>query len=143
MKPRLLIVDDEPMIREVLTENLKGAGYECEAAAGAAQAMERLGAGNGIGLVLADIDMPGESGMVLLGRIKEQYPDIDVIMVTGVVDIDIAIQAIRMGASDYITKPFNLDQIVLIVNRTLQQRQLIIENRRYQKNLESLVQERT
>ena len=143
MKPRLLIVDDEPMIREVLTENLKGAGYECEAAAGAAPAMERLGAGNGIGLVLADIDMPGESGMVLLGRIKEQYPDIDVLMVTGVVDIDIAIQAMRMGASDYITKPFNLDQVVLIVNRTLQQRQLIIENRRYQKNLESLVQERT
>jgi putative nucleotidyltransferase with HDIG domain len=144
MKPSLLIVDDEPIIREVLTENLKGAGFHCEAVAGAAPAMEKLRHCDGaIGLVLADIDMPGENGMALLGRIKEQFPDVDVIMVTGVVDIDTAIQAMRMGASDYITKPFNLDQVVLMVNRTLQQRQLIIENRQYQKNLESLVAERT
>ena len=143
MKPTLLIVDDEPIIREVLTENLKGAGYHCEAVPGAAPAMEMLGNGHGIGLVLADIDMPGENGMALLAKIKEQHPDVDVIMVTGVVDIDTAIQAIRMGASDYITKPFNLDQVVLIVNRTLQQRRLILENRQYQKNLEALVAERT
>jgi len=143
MKPTLLVVDDEPIIREVLTESLSGAGYQCVAVSGAAAAMDVLGNGHGVGLVLADIDMPEENGIALLGKIRDQHPDIDVIMVTGVVDIDTAIHAIRMGASDYITKPFNLDQVVLCVNRTLQQRQLILENRQYQKNLESLVAERT
>ena len=69
MKPSLLIVDDEPIIREVLTENLQGAGYHCEAVPGSAPAMEMLGNGHGIGLVLADIDMPGENGMALLAKI--------------------------------------------------------------------------
>ena len=143
MKRSLLVVDDEPVIREILMESLRGAGYECVAVPGAASAMEMLGNGHAIGLVLADIDMPEENGLTLLGKIKERHPDVDVIMVTGVVDIDTAIQAIRLGAADYITKPFNLEQVNLIVNRTLQQRQLIIENRQYQKNLESLVSERT
>jgi len=143
MKPTLLIVDDEQVIREVLSERLSSAGYSCTLASNAAEALQRLGNGHGYSLVLSDIDMPGKNGITLLRDIKELNADIDVVMVTGVVDIDTAIQAIRMGASDYITKPFNLDEVVLTVERTVEKRRLIRENRDYQTSLERMVDERT
>jgi putative nucleotidyltransferase with HDIG domain len=143
MKPHLLIVDDEQVIREVLTERLTGAGYPCAAAANAGEALARLRNGGGYSLVLTDIDMPGQNGIELLQEIRRSLPDIDVVMVTGVVDVDTAIQSIRMGASDYLTKPFNLEEVVLIVERTLEKRRLVRENREYQQSLERKVEERT
>jgi response regulator RpfG family c-di-GMP phosphodiesterase len=143
MKPSLLIVDDEQVIREVLTERLTLAGYHCDAAANSAEALHCLGNGGRYSLVLSDIDMPGLNGMALLKKIKAQYPEIDVVMVTGVVDVDIAIRSIRMGASDYIIKPFHLDDVIITVERTLEKRRLIRENRDYQLSLEHMVAERT
>ncbi len=143
MKPALLIVDDEEIIREVLYEKLTSSGFRCEAAGNSQEALTLLRGGDRYSLVLSDIDMPGMNGMTLLTEIKKLHPDIDVVMVTGVVDIDTAIQAIRMGASDYITKPFNLDEVVLTVERTLDKRRLITENREYQQSLERMVDERT
>ncbi len=143
MKPGLLIVDDEPVIREVLTERLSTAGYRCDAAANADEALTALRNGGAFSLVLSDIDMPGRSGLALLGDIKLMNPDVDVVMVTGVMDLDTAIGSIRMGASDYITKPFNLDQVLLTVERTLEKRRLLLENRQYQQSLERMVDERT
>jgi len=143
MKPNLLIVDDEQVIREVLTEKLTESGYPCAAVSNSAAALEKLSNGGGYSLVLSDIDMPGQNGITLLKRIKEMDRDIDVIMVTGVVDVDTAIRSIRMGASDYITKPFNLDDMLLTVERTLEKRRLIRENREYQLSLERKVDERT
>jgi response regulator RpfG family c-di-GMP phosphodiesterase len=93
--------------------------------------------------VLSDIDMPGGDGIELLNRIKDLEPDLDVIMVTGVVDADTAIQAIRQGASDYVTKPFNLDEVQIVVERTLEKRRLIHENQAHQEHLEDLVDQRT
>jgi putative two-component system response regulator len=143
MKPHLLVVDDEEVIREVLVEKLSGAGYSCGAASNSAEALSKLRNGDGYSLVLTDIDMPGQNGLSLLKEIRKTLPDIDVVMVTGAVDIDTAIHSMRMGASDYLTKPFNLDEVVLIVERTLEKRRLIRENREYQLSLERKVDERT
>ena len=143
MKPNLLIVDDEQVIREVLTEKLTSSGYHCEVAPNSTEALRKLDNSHLFSLVLSDIDMPGMNGMQLLREIKGRNADIDVVMVTGVVDIDTAIQAIRLGASDYITKPFNLDEVVLTVEHTLDKRRLIRENREYQNSLERKVEERT
>ena len=139
---RILVVDDEEAVREILAEGLESFGYEAVAVGSAAQELERLRSG-GVDLVLTDIEMPGESGMVLLRRVKELVPDLDVVMVTGVVDAHTAIEAIRRGASDYLTKPFNLDEVQIVVERTLDKRRLIFENRVYQEHLEELVAERT
>lgn len=138
----LLVVDDDAMVREVLADGLEMAGYEVRQAGNAGQAMEEIRRG-GIGLVLSDIDMPGENGIVLLGRIKEHDPDVDVVMVTGLTDVEPAINSMRQGASDYVTKPFLLEEVRLVVHRTLENRRLVLENRAYQQHLEEMVQERT
>jgi putative nucleotidyltransferase with HDIG domain len=139
---RLLVVDDEPSIREILAEGLEGYGFPVRMASSAAEAFDAVREG-GIDLVLSDIDMPGGNGIDLLKRIKAFAPDLDVIMVTGVVDVDIAMASIRDGASDYVTKPFNLEEVRIAVEQALDKRRLIRENRAYQLHLEEMVQDRT
>jgi putative nucleotidyltransferase with HDIG domain len=139
---RILVVDDEETIRDLLVEGLQGETYQCVACAGAEEALGALARGR-FDLVLSDIDMPGTSGVQLLQDIKRRDPDLDVIMVTGVVDTETAIGSIRMGASDYVTKPFNLDEVMLIIERTLEKRRLLRENLDHQRNLEAKVRERT
>jgi len=139
---RVLIVDDEPVIREVLLERLSSAGFECQIARNSREALGHVRADR-FDLVLSDIAMPGGDGMSLLRQIKSEQPNLDVVMLTGVVDVDTAIRAIRLGASDYLTKPFNLDEVVLTIERTLEKRRLINENLEYQLDLERKVDERT
>ncbi|MEE9219037.1 MAG: HD domain-containing phosphohydrolase [Acidobacteriota bacterium] len=139
---RILIVDDEETIRELLMDGLGGEGYDCKSCSSARDALSLL-QNEPFDLMLSDIDMPGTSGVQLLQDVKSAKLNTDVIMVTGVVDTETAINSIRMGASDYVTKPFNLDEVLLIVERTLEKRRLIQENRDYQRNLETRVQERT
>jgi putative nucleotidyltransferase with HDIG domain len=139
---RLLVVDDELAVQEVLADGLEFFGYPVERASNAPEAFAIVLRG-GVDLVLTDIEMPGENGLRLLERIKRHDPDIDVVMVTGLVDVDTAIQAIRNGASDYLTKPFNLQEVSIVVDRTLDKRRLIRENRAYQENLEAMVADRT
>jgi putative nucleotidyltransferase with HDIG domain len=138
----ILIVDDEETIRELLLEGLGSEGYDCKSCSNAKDALTALQKKK-FDLLLSDIDMPGVSGVQLLQDIKAARHDLDVIMVTGVVDTETAINAIRMGATDYVTKPFNLDEVLLIIERTLEKRRLIRENLDYQRNLEIRVQERT
>jgi putative nucleotidyltransferase with HDIG domain len=139
---KILVVDDDLAVRELLAEGLESFGYPAYTAAGAAQAMEIVRA-RPLRLVLSDIDMPGGDGIELLQHIKAHDPDLDVVMVTGAVDADTAIQAIRQGASDYVTKPFNLEEVQIVVERTLEKRRLILENRAHQERLEELVDQRT
>jgi putative nucleotidyltransferase with HDIG domain len=139
---RLLIVDDELPVREILAEGLTTYGYETRTAASAAEAFGLIHAFPPH-IVLTDIEMPEENGLELLDRIKDHDADLDVVMVTGVVDAQTAIQAIRRGASDYVTKPFNLDEVQIVIERTLDKRRLINENRAYQGHLEELVVVRT
>lgn len=139
---RILIVDDEPVIREVLNERLSSAGFECHIARNSREALGKIHEFN-YDLVLSDIAMPGGDGISLLRQIKLDLPNLDVVMLTGVVDVDTAIRAIRLGASDYLTKPFNLEEVVLTIERTLDKRRLINENLEYQLDLERKVDERT
>jgi putative nucleotidyltransferase with HDIG domain len=142
LRPHLLVVDDERSVREVLAEALEAFGYSTRTASNSAEALEILQQGD-TQLVLSDIDMPGGSGMDLLRRIKGRDQDVDVIMVTGVVEVDIAVRAIRDGAADYITKPFHIEEVRIIVERTLRNRALVLENRAYQTRLEEMVSQRT
>ena len=94
-------------------------------------------------LVLSDIVMPEMDGLKLLAELRNEDPDVPVIMVTAMHDISIALEAIRAGAYDYILKPFEKDQLHLSVRRALEHRRLVMENRTYQSDLELLVAERT
>lgn len=138
----ILIVDDEVTMREVLFRNLKAGGYVTRAAGSVTEAMAVLDR-EPADLVLSDVMMPGGTGLELLEQIKTRHPDTAVIMVTALADIQAAIDALKLGASDYLLKPFSLDQVDLSVSRALTQRRLILENRAYQAELERKVAEKT
>ena len=143
LKPEtLLIVDDEDLIRRLLRLKLTKEGYLCKEAANAEQSLHML-ATNPIALVILDIMMPGKSGTEILPEIKSGFPDTAVIMATAVNDINIAIQCLKQGAHDYICKPFNLEEVTLAVQRTLEKRRLQLELREYQQFLEEKVEEQT
>ena len=136
----ILIVDDEKTIRSLLRKKLSSEGYHCCESGSAGQALEELRRDT-FSLVLLDIKMPGKSGTELLPEIKSIYPDTAVVMVTATDDINVAIQCMKRGAYDYITKPFNLEEVILSVDRTLEKRQLELEIKEYQQHLEEKVAE--
>lgn len=141
-RSRLLIVDDEGSIREVLNRTFSAEGYDCEEAGCVDEALEKIKA-SPPQLILSDIMMPGRSGVELLQEIRESDPDTAVIMVTAVADTQTAIEAMKMGAYDYVTKPFNLSEVLMSVERALEKRSLLIANREYRTHLEEKVQQQT
>jgi putative two-component system response regulator len=138
----ILIVDDERVVRRILRDKLNGNGYRCQEASNAAEALEKLKE-NLFDMAILDIKMPGKPGTELLPEIKASYPDTAVVMATAMGDAHIAITCMKNGAYDYLTKPFNLDEVVLSVDRALEKRRLVLENRAYQQHLEQMVEERT
>ena len=140
---RILVVDDEEPIREVVCSMLGAAGYSCTAAASGNAALAILASGEEFELMLSDMMMAELRGDILLERVKEQFPDMPVIMVTAVNDISEALKAIRNGAYDYLLKPFERDQLLNTVKRALENRRLKLENRAFQLHLESRVAEQT
>ena len=138
----ILVVDDDPTIRDLLLEGLSESGYLVTTANDGADGLARL-RHNGFELVVSDIDMPRIDGVQLLQEARKLRPDIEIIMLTGVVDVETAIQSMRLGACDYLTKPFNLTEVRITVERALEKRRLILENREYQRHLEEKVRERT
>ena len=138
----ILIVDDEEMVRKLLHQKLSTAGYQCQEAGSADQALDKL-RNNPVELVISDIKMPGKSGIELLAEVKAMYPDTAIIMATAVADTATAVQCMKQGAYDYITKPFHLDEVVLGLERALEKRRLELENRDYQLHLEQKVEEQT
>ena len=140
---RILVVDDEEPIREVVCSMLQNASYPCEQAGTGVEALAILQRDQNFHLVLTDLMMPELDGVGLLESIKNQYPELPVIMVTAVHDISVALAAIRNGAYDYLLKPFEREQLLAAVRRALEAHRLRVENRRYQSNLELLVDQRT
>jgi putative nucleotidyltransferase with HDIG domain len=140
---RILVVDDEDSIREIVSSMLASANYQCRQAASGLEALALLDSGEEFELMLSDLMMAGMDGIGLLERTKERYPDMPVVMVTAVHDISVALTAIRNGAYDYLLKPFEREQLLNTVRRALENRRLKLENRAYQTNLETLVQQRT
>jgi putative nucleotidyltransferase with HDIG domain len=139
---RLLIVDDEANIRELLTAKLSHLGYETLAVDRADRALGIL-AQQSVHLVLTDIMMPGLSGIDLLQEIVQTYPDVAVMMITAAADTHLAVRAMKSGAYDYVTKPFNLDELSVHVEKALERRQLLLDNRENHRLLEQRVGEQT
>jgi putative two-component system response regulator len=139
---RVLLVDDEPVVRKILRQRLSAEGYHCEEAGNVEEALGKL-AKDGIELVVLDIKMPGKSGAEFLPEIKHMHPDTAVIMATANTDTATAINCMKEGAYDYVIKPFNLDEVAISAQRALEKRGLELENRAYQQHLEEMVAERT
>src|SRR5580698_10639030 len=140
---RILVVDDEETIREIVSSTLNGAHFQTRQAASGVEALAVLESGDEFDLVLSDLMMAEMDGITLLERAKERYPDMPIVMVTAVSDIEVALQAIRNGAYDYLPKPFEREQLLATVRRALENRRLKRENDAYRTNLEVLVAERT
>jgi putative nucleotidyltransferase with HDIG domain len=139
---RVLVVDDEASVRRMLERWLGDLGYQVASAPHAGGALEQL-QGADFALALVDIRMPGMSGIELLRAIARDYPDTAVVMVTAVVDVETAVESLRLGAYDFIGKPFNPDDVGLRVERALERRRLALENRDYRLTLEGRVAEQT
>ena len=139
--PRLLIVDDEREITEILAD-LLSEDYECFKAGSAEQALDCLRAGE-FELVISDITMPGMSGLEMIPHVKQLSPDTVVVMISGMQTVESAIGALRLGAFDYLMKPFDLRQVEAVVKRALEYHELVVAKRRYENHLEELVEQRT
>lgn len=139
---RILIVDDEASVREVLNRILEAQGYECIMASGANEALGVLDSCP-VDLMLTDIMMPGMSGVDLLEASQARCPDTAVMMLTAVVDTQTAIKAMKLGAYDYLMKPFNLEEVLLSVERVIEKRNLLLANRDYHEHLEQKVNQQT
>lgn len=139
-RPTILIIDDVEQIRLLLRELLSE--HECVLAASAEEALAVL-ENRRFNLVLSDINMPGISGLDLVPRILAKSPETVVVMVSGEQTIESAIEAMRAGAFDYVTKPLDLRHVQAAVDRALAQHKLLSEKRRYEDHLEELVKERT
>jgi putative two-component system response regulator len=139
---RILIVDDEATIRRLLHQKLSRQGYHCEEAGNIAEALDKLKTYTA-DLIMLDMKMPGGSGMDLLPQLKANYPNTSVIIATAVAEANLAIQCMRLGADDYICKPFNLDEVVLNVDKTLEKRMLELKIKEYQEQLQQKVSQQT
>ena len=139
---RVLVIDDEESVRNLLQRMLTEAGYNVVTAANGQEALDKVSELN-IGVVLLDIKMPGMSGIEALRQLVGGRPDICVIMATAVGDAQTAVEAMKMGAYDYITKPFNRDDVVLTLQRAIEKKHLELENERHQLELQKRVGEQT
>jgi response regulator RpfG family c-di-GMP phosphodiesterase len=140
-KSRVLIVDDEPEITEILSD-LLSEDHDCSTANSAEAALMRL-TEDEFQLVISDITMPGMSGLEMLPRAKSLSPNSVVVMISGMQTVESAIGALRLGAFDYLMKPFDLRQVEAVVKRALEHNELIVAKQRYENHLEELVDQRT
>lgn len=138
----VMVVDDEPSVRDIVTRGLSLHGYSCVAAAASGEALSLMER-SPVAVIISDINMPGQSGFWLLQQVKRRWPDTGVIMLTAVDETQSAINCLTQGADNYIIKPINLRELAVAVGKVLEKRRLIIENREYQRTLELLVEERT
>ncbi len=140
--PRVLIVDDDEQVRLLLAEGLRGHGYRCELVGSADAAERRLAAGPW-DLVVCDLEAHPESGLSFLADTRRRYPKLPVVMVSGVTDVATATTALQLGASGYITKPFEEHHVLIAADNALHRARLEAENDSYRALLEQMVRERT
>jgi two-component system NtrC family response regulator len=131
----VLVVDDEPVQRQVLAGFLRKRGYQVTEVSGADAALGIV-ARETVDLVLSDIRMPGRSGAELLQEVRSLNPEVPVILMTAYGTIASAVDAMKRGAADYLTKPIDLDELEILVARTLERRALESENRELRRVLE-------
>ena len=127
MKGRILVVDDEEIVIRSCLRVLDGKEYEVEAVQSGVEALKKIDDGR-YDVIILDIMMPNVDGLEVLQRVKESHPDIEVVMVTGLSQIDTAVRSMKLGAFDYLSKPFDPDELRLTVERALERRRLLQEN---------------
>ena len=137
---RVLVVDDEQPVRTLLQRILEEAGYMVTSAGDGQEALVKI-AELEIAAVLLDVNMPGLTGMEVLRQIANDQPQTSVIMVTAVGDAQTAIEAMKLGAHDYIIKPFDNDELLLKVQKAIAKRKLLLENERHRIEIEQRVGE--
>ena len=118
MSCRILIVDDEEVICRSCTRILTEAGHEVESILDGHFALKKVAEGH-YDVVILDIMMPRISGLEILQAIKEEHPDVDVVMVTGLSQIETAVLSMKLGAFDYLSKPFDPDELKLAIDQML------------------------
>jgi response regulator RpfG family c-di-GMP phosphodiesterase len=133
-----LVVDDEPRLRQVLLHLMRSDGFQCFEAGNGAEAVELLQQ-RPVTLVMSDMRMPRMDGIELLRVVRDRWPDTAVVMITAVAEVEVAVSCLSMGAMDYLTKPFHLEEVRARVRQALEKRRLILENRDYQERLEERV----
>ena len=126
MPPSVLIIEDEEGVRTALEKRLKMSDCVVDSAATGEEGLKRLAAGP-TDLVLLDYRLPDADGLELLEKIGRQWPDTLTVMMTAYTNVDIAIQAIRLGAYDYVSKPFSLDEMMVVVDKALETKHLRTE----------------
>ena len=134
MKHKILVIDDDTSLRRVLEYNLQEEGYEVQTASSGEEGLYRFGQSQP-GLVITDMKMSGMDGLMVLKSIKERSAETLVIIITAFGTVDVAVEAMKAGAHDYITKPFNRDELKLTVKKALEFSGLAQENKRLKNEL--------
>jgi putative two-component system response regulator len=138
---RCLIVDDDVHVRHVLTRVIQTHGLSAVEASTGADALAILAREGEVPICISDIYMPEMDGVSFLREALSRYPDMAVIMLTGVADVDTAVECLKLGALDYIAKPVMVEEVRARLDKALEKRDLILQNRFYQQNLETRVRE--
>jgi putative nucleotidyltransferase with HDIG domain len=136
-----LVVDDDAQVRQALARVIQGHGLATVEAGSGKEALTILKQNGEIPLCISDVYMPEMDGVTFLREALQLYPDMAVIMLTGVAEVATAVECLKLGALDYISKPMVIEEVRARVDKALEKRELVLQNRFYQKNLESRVRE--
>ncbi|HEY7613049.1 MAG TPA: HD domain-containing phosphohydrolase [Gemmatimonadales bacterium] len=138
---KCLVVDDEPSVRGFLIRMLQAQGFQCYEAATGLEALRILDRIGEPPLIVSDMRMPEMDGISLLEEVRTRYPDTSVIMLSGVSETNTAVDCLHRGAADFLLKPISMSELQARVGRVLEKRELVLQNRYYQANLERQVRE--
>jgi len=138
---RCLVVDDDPQVRSALVRVIESQGLSCLEASSGIHALDLLRREGEVPVCISDIYMPEMDGVTFLRQALQLYPDLAMIMLTGVAEVSTAVECLQIGALDYISKPVLINEVKARVEKALDKRRLILENRFYQENLESRVRD--
>jgi putative nucleotidyltransferase with HDIG domain len=136
-----LVVDDDTQVRHALARVIQGHGLATVEAGSGAEALAILQQNGEVPLCISDIYMPEMDGVTFLREALRLYPDMAVIMLTGVAEVATAVECLKLGALDYISKPVLIEEVRARVDKALEKRDLVLQNRYYQQNLEGRVRE--
>jgi putative two-component system response regulator len=138
---RCLIVDDDPQVRQVLTRVIARQGLSPMEASSGADALSLLQQVGEVPVCISDIYMPEMDGVTFLREALQRYPDMAIIMLTGMAEVNTAVECLKLGALDYISKPVLIEEVRARLHKALEKRRLILENRFYQQSLELRVED--
>jgi DNA-binding NtrC family response regulator len=136
VKEKILVIDDDPGVRQVLTESLSGMGYTVHSSESGEKALSTIRE-MGSDLLILDMVLPRMDGMEVLQEVHRHHPELSVIMITGYASVETAIKAMKMGAFDYVVKPFRMEEVELVVGKALERSRLRRENLYLRRQIES------